>query len=174
LEPLPLLLPIENRFRTLSGLNGCEENLILAVNSSTPDEVGLPLLDRNLFRSDSPRLKVCRNRTATLSGGEPTTTQAGSFEGEVGGVVVVAVAVASSTGLIFLLYLFIYYFIFIFDEKNRIPHEIIIDRHQTKKKTLKTKFVFVNKIHEKNKQKTAIRYQHNNFFVVVALQSHLV
>jgi hypothetical protein len=71
----------------------------LAANSSAvvveDDDVGLPLLDRNLTRSDSPKLNVCRNRTATLSGGEPTTTQTGSFDGDVGGVV--AVDVASST-----------------------------------------------------------------------------
>ena len=71
----------------------------MAANSSAvvveDDDVGLPLLDRNLTRSDSPKLNVCRNRTATLSGGEPTTTQTGCFDGDVGGVV--AVAVASST-----------------------------------------------------------------------------
>lgn len=101
-EPLPLL-PIENRFRTLSGLNGCDD-ILAGDDSSTPGVVGLPLLDRNLPRSDSPRLKVCLNRTATLSGGEEpaTTSQPGSLDGEVGGDVVVFPPVAaigtSSTG----------------------------------------------------------------------------
>jgi hypothetical protein len=105
-EPLPLL-PIENRFRTLSGLNGCDD-ILAGDDSSTPDDVGLPppplpLLDRNFPRSDSPRLKVCLNRTATLSGGdEPaTTSQPGSLDGEVGGDVVfppVAAIGTSSTG----------------------------------------------------------------------------
>jgi hypothetical protein len=105
-EPLPLL-PIENRFRTLSGLNGCDD-ILAGDDSSTPDDVGLPppplpLLDRNFPRSDSPRLKVCLNRTATLSGGEEpaTTSQPGSLDGEVGGDVVfppVAAIGTSSTG----------------------------------------------------------------------------
>lgn len=163
--PLPLL-PIENRFRTLSGLNGCDD-ILAGDDSSTPDDVGLlpppPLLDRNFPRSDSPRLKVCLNRTATLSGGEEpaTTSQPGSLDGEVGGDVIfppVAAIGTSSTGERF------------FPEMNQKPTKYkkkktttttsppIIYRRppsQTEQKNFKFVLTFKRK---KVKQKTVISY----------------